>query len=306
MIANMAHTNNKGNNYMSGKNQLNKDNQQKQVNKNIKRLVIVTGDKGGVGKSTFTRALLQLYIDKNLWCIAYDADQRNNQLHRHYEKYSGLIRCINVFDKGKADQLLIDLEADYFPLVLLDLPAQSGGVFELFVKELSFFDILADELGYRVTMVSVINRLRDSVNILKALYEECCGDQVDYVVVKNLFFGDENKFGRYTSSDIRNTLLKKGLVEVLMPDLMDYCYDFIDDNSLTFGQALSKEFGAAISVRARVGSWLKDFEEKLQPAHKLLGLDSEKLPEGESHATRLVIKDKLTQQQSQEQPQETA
>ncbi|WP_029631138.1 ATP-binding protein [Scytonema hofmannii] len=292
----MARTNTKKDNFMSDNNQ-EEGNQQVQVEDKPKRLVIVTGDKGGVGKSTFARALLQLYIDKNLWCLGYDADMRNNQLRRHYEKYTGLIRCINVFDKGKADQLLIDLEEDYFPLVLVDMPAQSGGVFELFVKELSFFDILAKELGYKVTMLSVINRLRDSVNILEALHEYC-GDKVNYVVVKNLFFGDEDKFGRYDSSPIRQTLKAKGLVEVLMPDLMDYCYDFIDDNDLTFGQALFKEYGSSISVRARVGAWLKDFEEKVQVAHDLLGFNCEILPDGKSHYSNLVTKKTSVEQQS--------
>ena len=291
----MARTNIKRNHPMSLHNeQQQQDNQQHQVEEKTKRLVIVTGDKGGVGKSTFSRGLLQLYIDRNLFCIAYDADQRNNQLRRHHEKFNpGLVRCINVFDRGKADQLLIDLEAETFPLVLLDLPAQSGGVFELFVKELSFFDTLADELGYRVTMVSIINRLRDSVNILNALHKYC-ENKVDYVVVKNLFFGDKEKFGRYDGSPIRETLLGKGLVEVLMPDLIDYCYDFIDENDLTFRQASSKDFGSLLAVRARVKSWLDDFEEKLKPAPNLLGFNCEQLPEGFSHTVKEDKSEKAT------------
>lgn len=281
----MGRNNHKRNNNMAPDNQQNND--QEQANNKHKRLVIVTGDKGGVGKSTFARGLLQLYIDKNLWCLGYDADQRNNQLYRHYNKYPGLVRFLDVFERGKTDKLLNDLEADYYPLVLIDMPAQSGGVFEKFVKELSVFDMLASELGYRVTMVSVINRLRDSVNILNALYERCSQDKVDYVVVKNLFFGDEDKFGRYNNSSIRKTLLEKGLIELSMPDLMDDSYDFVDYNNLTFKQATLKEVGAQIATRARVKSWLDDFGQKIQPAHDLLGFNCERLPDGACH----VIKD---------------
>ena len=49
-------------------------------NTSQRRLVIVTGDKGGVGKSTFARGLLQLYINKDIKCLTYEADQRNPQL----------------------------------------------------------------------------------------------------------------------------------------------------------------------------------------------------------------------------------
>lgn len=38
------------------------------------RLVIVTGDKGGVGKSTFARGLVQTYLDKNKTFIGFDLE----------------------------------------------------------------------------------------------------------------------------------------------------------------------------------------------------------------------------------------
>ncbi|WP_375511928.1 hypothetical protein [uncultured Nostoc sp.] len=49
-----------------------------------KRLVIVTGDKGGVGKSTFARGLVQTYLDKGQRFIGFDADSSNSQLLRFY------------------------------------------------------------------------------------------------------------------------------------------------------------------------------------------------------------------------------
>jgi MinD superfamily P-loop ATPase len=45
-----------------------------------KRLVIITGDKGGVGKSTLSRALLHFYTSKEIPCIAFECDTRNPQL----------------------------------------------------------------------------------------------------------------------------------------------------------------------------------------------------------------------------------
>ncbi|MFL9458174.1 chromosome partitioning protein ParA [Tolypothrix bouteillei VB521301_2] len=261
---------------MSDNNNTNNNSSKSINNQSQRRLVIITGDKGGVGKSTFARGLLQLYINKDLVCLAYEADQRNPQLERHYvDKYRPLIRYIDIFRKGQADQLLIDIDKEkQFPLFLLDLPAQSGGFFEKFVNELTFFEMLKDT-NCRVTMVSVISRVLDSINVLEKLHE-LCQDKVDYVVVKNLFHGDVEKFERYNDSKIRKLMLSEGLVEIMMPDLFYQPYDFIDRYRLTFNDALTHD-ETNIAIRARVKSWIADFEEKTKPAFNLLGFDKEPL-----------------------------
>ena len=239
-----------------------------------RRLVIVTGDKGGVGKSTFARGLLQLYINKDLRCISYEADHRNPQLERHYKnKYEPLVGYVDVFSRGGLDDLLIQIENNKeTSIFMLDLPAQSGGFLEGHMKELSFFETIKDvELDCRVTMVSVISRVLDSVNVLEKLYDSC-EDRVDYIVVKNLFHGDVDKFERYNDSPFRNNMKGKSLTEVIMPDMFYKPYDFIDVHGLTFNDALTHK-DTNIAIKARVRSWLENFEESLKPVSSLLGLD---------------------------------
>ncbi|WP_017740791.1 hypothetical protein [Scytonema hofmannii] len=241
-----------------------------------RRLVIVTGDKGGVGKSTFARGLLQLYVDKDIKCLAYEADQRNPQMARHFgKKYGPLVDYIDIFRRGGADELLITIEKKQdYATFLLDLPAQSGGFFEEFVKELAFFEMLKD-IGCRVTMVSVISRVLDSINVLEKLYQ-CCQDQVDYVVVKNLFHGEEQKFERYNDSKFRQE--HQGILnEIVMPDLFYKPYDFIDVHGLTFADAQTHP-DTNIVIKARVKFWLSEFEEKVKPLSNLFNLDSQSTP----------------------------
>jgi len=235
------------------------------------QVVIVTGDKGGVGKSTFARGLLHLYINKKLKYLAYDSDHRNAQLYRHYNSVEPGVKLLNIFTRGGADDLLIDLDSERSPLALVDLPAQSGAFFEEFEKDLGVFDAVK-ELGYRVTMVSVLSRVKDSVNILRVLHEYC-DNRVDYVVVKNLFHGDADKFERYDSSETRTKLLSAGAVEVMMPDLFFKPYDYIDEKNLPFSTVLeSKE--ANIVIKSRVSAWLKEFEQNALVAGQLLGLEN--------------------------------
>jgi hypothetical protein len=245
------------------------ENQQLETSEQTGRIVIITGDKGGVGKSTFARGLLHLYINKQLKYLAYDSDHRNAQLYRHYDSAQPGVKLLDIFTRGGADDLLIDLEKELPPLVLVDLPAQSGLFFENFEKDLGVFDAVKG-LGYRVTMVSVLSRVKDSVNILRILHKYC-GDRVDYVVVKNLFHGEADKFERYDSSDTRTKLLDAGAVEIKMPDLFFKPYDYIDEKNLTFSEVLEDK-QANIVIKSRVSAWLKEFEQSVLNANELLGI----------------------------------
>nr|WP_236117314.1 hypothetical protein [Hassalia byssoidea] len=110
------------------------------------------------------------------------------------------------------------------------------------------------------------------MNILRVLHEYC-GDRVDYVVVKNLFHGDADKFERYQDSETRTKLWEAGAVEVLMPDLFFKPYDYIDEKNLPFSAVLeSKE--ANIVIKSRVSAWLKEFEQNVLVAGQLLGLEN--------------------------------
>ena len=74
-----------------------------------RRLVIVTGDKGGVGKSTFARGLAQTYLDIKKEFLAFDADISNSHLSRFYGDQC-LVRELDFFTEGNVDIFLDDLK----------------------------------------------------------------------------------------------------------------------------------------------------------------------------------------------------
>lgn len=264
--------------------------QNNQDTQNTKRFVIVTGDKGGVGKTTFARGLFDFYLKNKFPCVGYDADTRNPQFERHFSPE--LVRCVNIFQRGGADNLLTDLEQQATPLVLLDLPAQSGGYFNKFESEMSFFQSLK-EMGYRVTMVSVLNRVLDSVNVLNSLYEYC-KDRVDYVVVKNLFYSadDGSRFERYNEWEGRQNLLDMGAIEIEIRDLFFKTYDFIDSYSISFSDALDHK-KSNIAIKGRIRSWLLDFEENIFLADEHLGLHTAPMNQEEYEKNIKPILDKI-------------
>lgn len=249
-----------------------------------RRLVIVTGDKGGVGKSTFSRALLQTYLDTNQNFAAFDADKSNPQIKRFYEDECTVLP-VDIFNRGEADSLLDELKELINPtingngeevdpgksLFLLELPPQSIHFFLLFEEEIGFFSRLEKNLDMRITMAAVINRTKDSVNQLSHL-RGVCGDKVDYVVVKNLFFGTKDSFERYDNSPLVKELsnANKSMPEICMPDLIARAYDYLDENNYSFAKGMAQS--EKLSVQARIEKWMENFKSSIEPVKHLLGL----------------------------------
>ncbi|MBD2681918.1 MULTISPECIES: hypothetical protein [Nostoc] len=257
----------------------------------IKRLVIVDGGKGGVGKSMWTRGFLQTCIDTSRRIVAVDADNSNPDLLRYYGEYGEhcQIQQLNIFKDGSIDRFfdqikrMIEPEPDTYnqmpppeSLFLLELPPQSRQIFKGFIEQ-EFLETAANDYDIRVTIVVVISRVSDSVKQLIDLYS-FCGNQVDYIVVKNLFYGEEEEFSRYSNSsrvqEIKQELFEAGipLFDITMPDLLEYAYDYLDEHSLTFSEGIKQK--ELPGVKMRVKSWLKNFKQQISPVKHILGLEN--------------------------------
>jgi len=251
-------------------------------NEQINRVVIITGEKGGVGKTTFARGLAQIYLDQKKKFVAFDADQSNPQLTRFYgsecdiqsldpsiieqlDSFPDNLRSF-IFPPDKPDRKIVESKN----LFLLDLPSQSIKYLQDAVEELELLKAL-NQYDVRPTMVVVINQSIDSVNQLLNLCEFCEG-RVDYVIVKNLFFGEN--FLKY--QDMRETIIttvqEQGAkyIDITMPTLVKHVYDYLDINNMTFGKAITQN--ETWAVKGRVSSWLRKFQEQILSAKDLLGL----------------------------------
>ncbi len=239
------------------------------INSSKGRLVLVTGDKGGTGKSIVARVLLDIYRHQKVNCIAYECDQSNPQLFRHYNKVFPGIKTLKLNERGGADALQDDLK-EFSPQVsLVDLPAGAADYFEGVAKDISLFRN-AEKLGYKITMVSVLGRVKDSVVQLKRLLE-FCGDKTNYVAVKNLYWGAEDKFSRYNNSKTRQVLKNLGGIELLFPELYDDLFDLVDANDLTFREATDHD-ALTLSNQSRLFDWIDGCEMEFLKAKEFLGL----------------------------------
>jgi hypothetical protein len=237
-----------------------------------KRLILITGDKGGTGKSTFGRGLLDTLQHRQIDCLAYDSDKRNSQLYRHYKDGGAGVKKIDITVKGGGDVLIDEMDQRQAAVMLVDLPAGAGEHLEKFEREMGFIAAAA-EMGYGVTVVSVLSRVKDSINALRLMLE-FTGDAVQHVAVKNLYFGEEARFVLFDESKVKQRLLESGGRVVKMDDLLDDTYGLVDQGNLMFRTAAGEGSPLARSHRARVYQWLKRFEAEVEPLGCILGMAS--------------------------------
>ena len=133
-----------------------------------KRLVIVHGDKGGVGKSTFARLLADYYTQHAPDWRGYDTDPTNGHLLRFY---SDNTKPINIHDPASLDQLLNALETDGVAHWLVDLGAQSGDRLVQWMAETDFLSVCG-EMNIAVTIAFVISPIKDSTVLLKIVSDQ--------------------------------------------------------------------------------------------------------------------------------------
>ena len=244
----------------------------KQVN-NTKykgRIIIVTGDKGGTGKSVVARMLLDIYRQRNINCIAYECDQSNPQLFRHYNKILPGVTCLRLDERNGFDAIQDNLQELKPSVSLIDLPAGAADYFEKMSEDIFLFDNV-ERFNYKITTVSVLGRVKDSVIQLKRLLD-FCGDRVDYIVLKNLYWGKPDNFTRYNNSKVRQAILERGGIELCFPELFEDIFDVIDDRDLTFREAV-QEGVLSVSNASRLFGWIKKAEAEFEKAADFLALN---------------------------------
>lgn len=274
------------------KNSANTDNNGNNNNKNnpqqLRRLVMVTGDKGGVGKSTFARGLAQIYIDNTVKFVGLDADNSNPHLIRFYET-SANIQRLDISNSDKLDEFVDNLKELVYPkpkesgetqeeqsLILLETPSQFLPTLKILIKEMGFLGVVNDKCQMRVTIVVVISTIVDCINQLLELYSSC-GDNVDYVIVKNLFYGEVEQFNFYDNSqkikEIEQQVKAKShtFTSITMPKLAKKSYDYLDVKNMTFRQGLEQD--EYPSVFGRILSWLNNFQGQIKPIKDLFGIE---------------------------------
>jgi hypothetical protein len=198
-------------------------------------IVISHGDKGGVGKSIVTSAYIDYRMNQDGFkpesLVVLDADPRNADVFRMYDGYLPNVERISL--ATKEDWMIfvdrIQSEKDKGYNYIISLPAGIGAILS---QEGAKFGDYVELLGHEITMFWTIDRMPDSVNLLKRAMFDIGSKVKQIIVVKNQFFGAADSFTRWDSSYLRKLFLLGGGIEASLPELHEWVIDEVIGNQL--------------------------------------------------------------------------
>jgi hypothetical protein len=208
----------------------------------------IGGSKGGVGKSMVAMATMDLLLGRNERVLLVECDTSNPDV---WKTYRNDVEKIELVDLDKADgwiHLVNVAGAEPEHIIVINTAARNNAAVEQFGTTLG---ASLEELGRPLVALWVINRQRDSVELLKDFARVLPEALVH--VVRNGHFGDERRFDLYNESETRKALVEaRGGRSVTFPDLADRVADDLYTKRLTIAAA-SKAL--PIGNRAELARW---------------------------------------------------
>jgi len=211
-----------------------------------KRIYIVGGAKGGVGKTMVCASLTDILIARGERVLLIESDTSNPDVYKMYmndletrcldlDTADGWIDLVNACDECKDHIVVINTAARNHKGV-----ATYGQTLKNMLKELE----------RELVTFWVINRQRDSVELLKEYLEVLPDTRVH--VVRNGHYGEETKFELYNESKLRKQVEDAGGLSLIFPDLADRVSDALYSQRLSIRAALET---MPIGNRAELLRW---------------------------------------------------
>lgn len=222
-------------------------------------VILVGADKGGVGKTTVSRALLD-YLDRNsVMARAFDTENPRGTLHRFYPGKAQIIDLANVADQMRILDTMDDTPEN---VTVVDLKAGNlSAAMETFDKigvlsaaRDGMFDLgLLHVVGPSIASLDEMNEVTKYTNGL------------DYVVARNFinetnfFEWDEKTFKKYFAS-------LPNAKEIEVPKMNEMAYEAVDLAGVTYSDfadnktASGDEGKFSFVLRGYVRKWMADLD----------------------------------------------
>jgi hypothetical protein len=234
-------------------------------------VILVGADKGGVGKTTLSRALLDFFARNTLPARAFDTEHPRGTLKRFHPDVTEIIdftsvadqmKVLDTLDTAKARITLVDLKAGNLSVALdtFDrigaLEAARGGQFDI-----ALFHVI----GPAIASLEEIGEISKYVG------------SIDYIVARN--FINETSFFEWDQKTHKKYFAKVNQAnEIDIPKLNEMAYEQVDlagvtisdfvDNKTADGGANNFSF----VLRGYVRKWRNDLDKELERLNLIQGL----------------------------------
>jgi hypothetical protein len=202
-----------------------------------KPIYIIGGSKGGVGKSLVSMAFLDYLLQKQQAALLIETDTSNPDVWMAYrdqtesqtcdlDEADGWVRFVNICEAKPDKTIVVNTAARNNKGVASYSGTLAGAVAELQRQLVTWW---------------VINRQRDSLELLRDYMTAFPNGMMNVDVIRNGYFGEEGKFELYNDSKLRSELEKRGGHTVMFPDLADRVADDLNSGRLAISTALTDE-----------------------------------------------------------------
>ncbi len=200
-----------------------------------KYLTMISGDKGGVGKSTLTNRITEYLINNDYDFVSVDSDQANHTLKRFYKENDNVI----TIDTSKTDNFdkIVDLFENH-DIVVLDTRASSFDKFVDWINEVNLFEVF-EMLDIQFNFISMVTQSKDTVSKLKEMMLELGDNDINWIVAKNYYLSDN--FEIYNNSKIKKVLDQVDAVEIKIPKMKEKLNDMLEKKDMTLTEAINSD-----------------------------------------------------------------
>jgi hypothetical protein len=252
----------------------------------MKRVILPLGDKGGSGKSTALRALVECLQADGRRPMLLECDPTVGHLMTFFGKREASGKLLSPQPADGVRQFsLHGSERDRtefgaildegHELIIGDLPAASVTLLTQVERDYGFF-ALAHELGYAVTLLCVITPDSASAAAVRGAIE--LDPLADVVAIKNLAFGDEQDFIVWAGSERegipeargRQMLRDRGGRDITMPKLNAGTVALIGAHKLTFTAAAGNGSPIILPRRSQTSRWLSNMRAEFERVGEVL------------------------------------
>ena len=235
-------------------------------------VILVGADKGGVGKTTVARALLDFLNEKNLPTRAFDTEAPRGNLKRFHPEITDVVNILHTPDQMR---ILDTLQASQQRLTLIDVRAGHMRVTLKALQDIGFLDAV-DQGHFNFVVLHVLGPSVASLNELDEIAPFVRG--AEYFVVKNIiqeamfFEWDPETYSSYFSK-----VRRRG--DIIIPPLNEMANEQVDLANTPFSRFVSNLDGTAdfsFVLRGYVRTWMKKVSLQFENAEllKALGVSS--------------------------------
>ena len=212
---------------------------------------LVDGEKGGVGKSFVTRAMIQYGIDRELPFVAVETDRSNPDVHRVYsEQCQFAIFSEDEKQASKADRIF---EMAMEQPVIVSLPSQVNRAVTTWIENNQLLQI-GREYDVSFCKWFVTNGEYDSIRLFQTSVDYY-GEQMTHVLVRN--FGLCDEWSQVDNDKSLQKLIAKYGVKVIDFPKLGYQERYlINQKQLRFDDA-TRSSDLTVLGRQRVVNFLK-------------------------------------------------